>query len=501
MEVYCASIEKAVESWKLIQSDPNYYVTFGEALFRRIFEIAPAAVSLFHFAPEGKRSETVQGFESSPKFHPHAKAVLLMLEQALMLMLESQLYDLAEALSSLGLRHLVYGVGKEHFKVLETAVLDTLELFLPHPEWTKCLQKDWQGVLHFICKGMIVGADQGFSIKRKKRELGELSVATLRLQPTPSNSNDTSAPIIMSPPPACGSRFDLHVIKSPKDPPKPAMRSRFENFFEDSLPQTPKRSSMPKRNNSDPVLKTMIPSATLRLGRGTNSPAPTVTPSPSSSTTQRNNQRRRRHTSTDLLGEMSAVQQRIDRLSFPSDRSLLDKSSSSTTSNPTSLLSLRNELCDDIGLGPTAGRPIRKHRMSRSHPKRPLSVQKHIDTALRILNEQEQQEEPMTPNNNNNNNKTNDNSTSMTFEQLDASTSTWPILGLEQDPPSTLNTSWPMLGLEQDATPVLPRRQVSPKPIKKKKKKTITARPTFVIIDPSISVDDTESPIFEPLVC
>ena len=35
MEVYCASIERAVDSWKIVQQDPNYYLTFGEALFQR----------------------------------------------------------------------------------------------------------------------------------------------------------------------------------------------------------------------------------------------------------------------------------------------------------------------------------------------------------------------------------------------------------------------------------------------------------------------------------
>mmetsp|Transcript_18784 Transcript_18784/g.46537 ORF Transcript_18784/g.46537 Transcript_18784/m.46537 type:complete len:420 (+) Transcript_18784:33-1292(+) len=401
MEVYCASIEKAAESWKLIQSDPNYYVTFGEALFRRIFEIKPSAVGLFHFAAGGKKSETVDDFKSSPKFHPHASAVLKMLERAMVMMLEHKLYDLGEALASLGVRHVVYGVTKEHFKVLETAILDTLEESLGD-HWTKQLRKDWEGVLKFVCTGMIVGSERGFSIKKKDRELGELSVSILRLQPTPSES---------SPAKVTGNRFDFSYLKSPNEgPPKPACRSRFEGFFEDSLPKTPKRRSIPKRNSDSGVKQ--IPSLLVLE-------TPTRRKSP------------RRHmstsTSTDLRDAVAAAKLKVDRLILPF----------SPSPDPKSLL-LKNEILD-IGLGPPAAHPmIRKKRPGKKKKDRALSDE---------------------PNHHN----------SITFEQLDASTSSWPILGLDDAPP-TSNASWPILGLEPDATPVLPRRQLSPKLTKKKMK-------------------------------
>jgi len=114
--------------------------------------------------------------------------------------------------------------------------------------------------------------------------------------------------------------------------------------------------------------------------------------------------------------------------------------------------------------------------------KRP-SAKKALDKAVQILSEQDSS--------NKNNNKTK----SLTFEQFDASTSTWPILGLEPEPPSTFNLSWPMLGLEPDATPVLPRRQLSPKVTKKKEKKKTKQS----MILPTIPVVDQSS--LEPCIC
>ncbi|KAL3931769.1 MAG: hypothetical protein SGBAC_011154 [Bacillariaceae sp.] len=434
MEVYCASIRKAVESWKHVQSDPSYYITFGEALFGRIFELAPSAVSLFHFAEGGKPCETVDDFESSPMFHPHARAVLITLERALVMMLKNQIYDLSETLASLGSRHAVYGVTTDHFKVLEAAVLDTLEeTLLSKTKWTKTLKKDWEGVLNFLCKGMVVGAERGFSIKRKERQLGELSVATLRLKPTATVSPTTSESSSSFP-----SRFDLigKSIQSPLPKPSNLRRSRFDSFsssceVDDTMPRTPKRNSALQKRNTEPVFR--IPENLVLGPLPSTAAVATHTTIPLLSRRQ-TSKRRHTSTSTNLGGAVAVVRAKVDQMTIPS-----------SPPDHSRALHLRHELFD-IGLGLPAACPIRMKRPGKKKPNN-----SGADTACKAQSEPKRH--------------------SINFKYVDASTSSWPILGLAQpeDAPPTFHSSWPVLGLEPDATPVLPRRQLSPKVTARKK--------------------------------
>ena len=323
-----------------------------------------------------------------------------MLESALEMMLGRQLHDLGERLANLGLRHVVYGVVKDHFKALEASILDTLELTLQQ-QWSKSLRKDWEGVLKFISKGMRVGADRGLSVKRRQLELGGGPVASLRLLPITSTCD---APALQ------GGRFDVHKNSPKVDPPKPAPRPKFDDFLLEDCnmrkeQQQVLHSPLPK-TNSEPAIHHDIATKLI------------VDTSPTKQTPMG----QRRHTSIDL--------------SSPSKKGIkLPKLSSSP--DPKSLL-LRNELLGNMGLmGPAAG--YRKKAASGSSM--PRSRTDRMSQSERTMSQ----------------------SARMSFEQFDASTSTWPVLGLEPDPIAPM----PMLGLEPDAKPVLPKRQVSPTPSKR----------------------------------
>lgn len=110
--------------------------------------------------------------------------------------------------------------------------------------------------------------------------------------------------------------------------------------------------------------------------------------------------------------------------------------------DPISLL-LGNELVL-VGLGPAKCSPTRtpKKKTSRKIQKKKLVLKTSSERKLRS--------------------EVND------YDDFEASTSTWPILGLDPDPTPI---SFPILGLEPDETPVIPRRQLSPKA----KRKTTTA--------------------------
>jgi hypothetical protein len=93
--------------------------------------------------------------------------VVRTLEQALATLLmgtKAQLKDLSKALQDLGTRHVSYGVHPQHFQVVETALLRTLETGLGKDNFSEEERKSWAAIFKFLSKAMIEGSSSGLEI-------------------------------------------------------------------------------------------------------------------------------------------------------------------------------------------------------------------------------------------------------------------------------------------------------------------------------------------------
>lgn len=183
-------------------------------------------------------------YESSG-FKVHAKVVVNMLEMVVTMMAGDELPSLEGALESLGSRHVMYGVLRAHYGVLETALLRTLEEALHHNggHWTPEVRKGWAAVIKFIAKGMQDGAASKIEIDKVKCAILRLRVMT-RSERTSSlkrsgtatrflseaNTRDTP-PSYLSSPPSAGRGKSL----------QPALMRRGEK--ENGPPKLPRRRS------------------------------------------------------------------------------------------------------------------------------------------------------------------------------------------------------------------------------------------------------------------
>jgi hemoglobin-like flavoprotein len=186
MKLYCHAIEAAAESWKHVQALGNYQELVGKILFREIFKQAPRVLSMYRFGgtQQQEKDDGVDVPESvynSPAFNAHAKGVVNTLEAALVMMLEDDLSHLALTLRQLGARHIEYGVLPQHYLIVETALLRTLEIGLKD-EWTVELRKGWAAVFKFLSKAMLNGSESELLIVKEEQNIKERRIL---LQLTP----------------------------------------------------------------------------------------------------------------------------------------------------------------------------------------------------------------------------------------------------------------------------------------------------------------------------
>eukprot|EP00980_Cylindrotheca_fusiformis_P003919 scaffold869_cov150-Cylindrotheca_fusiformis.AAC.4 len=133
----------------------------------------PTTIALFGFIDDEEvdaETGVVEDVFHSPVFLLHAKAVVSMLETALNMMLEGDLAGLARTLRGLGGRHFNYGVQPEHYRVVEAALLKTLQTTLKKKYWSNQLERHWSAVFKFIAKAMMIGAHQKLDVKQEKRQ-------------------------------------------------------------------------------------------------------------------------------------------------------------------------------------------------------------------------------------------------------------------------------------------------------------------------------------------
>mmetsp|Transcript_32874 Transcript_32874/g.49604 ORF Transcript_32874/g.49604 Transcript_32874/m.49604 type:complete len:328 (-) Transcript_32874:31-1014(-) len=144
--------QACIKSWRKVQAIENYKDVAGALLFRRIFELAPEAASIFQFGDITE--ETYQ----SEKFLRHARGVIGMVDTAVDLLEKDSMDVLTKALKSLGARHSKYGVVEAHYPVVGQALLDTLGKALGENDFTDGVKEGWSDVYGLISKTMQEGA-------------------------------------------------------------------------------------------------------------------------------------------------------------------------------------------------------------------------------------------------------------------------------------------------------------------------------------------------------
>ncbi|KAL3903542.1 MAG: hypothetical protein SGILL_010407 [Bacillariaceae sp.] len=192
MKLYHAAIEEAVESWKYVQALPDYEALVGEILFREIFQQAPAAISMYQFGEgvDATVDSVPEAVFALPTFQFHAQRVVKTLEIALVMLLGENMSDLALTLQQLGARHIEYGVLPQHYRIVETALLRTLEIGLAD-RWTQDLRKGWAAVFKFLAKAMMSGCEHELAIIKEEQAIKERRI---RLEITQKSKVHTVSP-------------------------------------------------------------------------------------------------------------------------------------------------------------------------------------------------------------------------------------------------------------------------------------------------------------------
>jgi hemoglobin-like flavoprotein len=173
---------------------PRYELVVGRALFRHIFALVPQAVGMYSFGEIVK--DTADSRDGSPiidipeemyelpSFQQHAMGVVATLGSVIMMMTgeSSGLSDLAEALVKLGNGHVAYGVQASHYRILETALLRTLQEIGGEELWTETVRKGWAAVFKFITQTMQAGAMSRVEIIHDERKTTDSPSPVLRMK-------------------------------------------------------------------------------------------------------------------------------------------------------------------------------------------------------------------------------------------------------------------------------------------------------------------------------
>ena len=137
-------------SWTLVEGLGLEAV--GVLFFKRIFEIAPAALGLFSF----KDVPAAELYES-PALKRHALAVMKTVGTAVSML--DNVEGLLPVLEGLGNKHVKYGVLPVHYPIVGQALLDTLALGLGEA-FTPALKAAWAEIYGVVSSTMIKGANK-----------------------------------------------------------------------------------------------------------------------------------------------------------------------------------------------------------------------------------------------------------------------------------------------------------------------------------------------------
>lgn len=150
------------DSWALVEPDIEEH---GVKFFMRIFEIAPPALQLFSFRDEVH-------LEQSPALRAHASVVMRTVGQAVAGL--SDLQTLVPVLQRLGAGHAEYGVQPEHFAIVGSSLLWTLEIGLSGAgAWTPEVKDAWSKTYATVQSVM----EPALSAENQKRNATKLARA------------------------------------------------------------------------------------------------------------------------------------------------------------------------------------------------------------------------------------------------------------------------------------------------------------------------------------
>jgi len=130
----------------------------GKKVFKKIFELAPPALSMFHFKDDPNL------YDHGSRLETHAVKVVTTLDTAVKGL--SDLNALVPVLKTLGLQHVSFGVIEPHYDVVLEALGAVLGPALSHMGlWTPAVQKSWGKVLQTVKAVMLAGAKEGEAAK------------------------------------------------------------------------------------------------------------------------------------------------------------------------------------------------------------------------------------------------------------------------------------------------------------------------------------------------
>jgi hemoglobin-like flavoprotein len=135
-KVYSKESEHLVKkSWEILKKDAQCN---GINFFRKVFEIAPGAKSMYSFL----RDSTIP-FEENPKVKNHARYVFLMTGDAAIQLGEKGTYEVLDSkLHKLATTHVNAGVTDDQFEIVKTAILYAIEMGVPQM-WSPELKAAW----------------------------------------------------------------------------------------------------------------------------------------------------------------------------------------------------------------------------------------------------------------------------------------------------------------------------------------------------------------------
>eukprot|EP00980_Cylindrotheca_fusiformis_P012808 scaffold3151_cov110-Cylindrotheca_fusiformis.AAC.6 len=150
------TVDAVDKSWLTVRAIPNHAEITGELMFRKIFELAPSALSMYSFGPEfdGNGDELFH----SAVFKRHARGLVRMLDMVVN-MIGPGLEPATKVLAKLGTRHITYGVLPAHYGIVGRALLHALETVLGPKKWTPAVERGWTQVYGFISTAMMAGAN------------------------------------------------------------------------------------------------------------------------------------------------------------------------------------------------------------------------------------------------------------------------------------------------------------------------------------------------------
>mmetsp|Transcript_12130 Transcript_12130/g.30388 ORF Transcript_12130/g.30388 Transcript_12130/m.30388 type:complete len:214 (+) Transcript_12130:49-690(+) len=136
-----AGMATVSRTWKIIEQD---LTTHGEKFFHNLFELDPSLKKMFAF--DSSTGTTMQ---------KHGANVLRMIGNAASL--KDDITKIQKTLTSLGGRHVEYGVGAELFPIMGKALMMTLKEELG-PAWTPEVANAWEqaymNVTTYILQGI-----------------------------------------------------------------------------------------------------------------------------------------------------------------------------------------------------------------------------------------------------------------------------------------------------------------------------------------------------------